>query len=53
MKEEALVFPSDVDAEARKIEEKFRESLHLLAGYVKDNIKGKGMGVVRSVMDKA
>jgi hypothetical protein len=53
MKEEAFVFPSDVDAEARKIEEKFRESLHLLAGYVKDNIKGKGMGVVRSVMDKA
>jgi hypothetical protein len=53
MKEEGLIFPSDVEAEARKIEEKFIESLHLLVGYVKDNIKGRGMEVVRTVMDKA
>ena len=53
MKEAALVFPSDVDAEARRIEENFRESLHILTDYVKDNIKGKGMEVVRTVMAKA
>jgi hypothetical protein len=53
MKEAALVFPSDVDAEARRIEENFRESLHILTDYVKDNIKGKGMEVVRIVMTKA
>jgi hypothetical protein len=34
MEEEAFVFPSDVEAEARKLEEKFRESLKLLVGYV-------------------
>jgi uncharacterized protein YnzC (UPF0291/DUF896 family) len=53
MQEAAFVFPSDVDAEARRIEENFKESLHLLADYVKDNIKGKGMEVVRNVMAKA
>jgi hypothetical protein len=53
MKEEAFVFPSDVEAEARKIEENFRESLHLLVDHVKDNIKGRGMEVLRTVMDQA
>ncbi|KAK2426711.1 hypothetical protein QL285_025351 [Trifolium repens] len=53
MKEAALVFPSDVDAEAKRIAKNFRESLHILTDYVKDNIKGKGMEVVRTVMAKA
>ncbi|KAK2382363.1 hypothetical protein QL285_069907 [Trifolium repens] len=53
MKEKAFVFPSDVEAEARKIEENFRESLHLLVDHVKDNIKGRGMEVLRTVMDQA
>jgi hypothetical protein len=53
MKEAAFVFPSDVDVEARRIEENFRESLHILADYVKDNIKGKRMEVVRNVMAKS
>jgi hypothetical protein len=53
MKEAAFVFQSDVDAEARRIEENFRESLHILTDYMKHNIKGKGMEVVRNVMAKA
>jgi translation elongation factor EF-1beta len=34
MEEEAFVFPSDVEVEARRLKEKFRESLKLLVGYV-------------------
>jgi ribosomal protein S13 len=53
MEEEALIFDSDVDAEARNLENKFAEALKLLGGYVKSKIKGKGMEVLRTVMEKA
>ncbi|WJX94611.1 hypothetical protein P8452_76014 [Trifolium repens] len=53
MEEEAFVFPSDVEAEARKLEEKFRESLKLLVGYVQNKIKGRGMEIVNRVVEYA
>jgi hypothetical protein len=53
MKEEAFIFPSDVDAEARDLEEKFRETLSLLGGYVKNKIKGRGMDILNRVVDYA
>jgi hypothetical protein len=46
MEEEVMVFPSDVDAEIRDLEMKFRESLRVLGGYVKSKIQGKGMSAV-------
>jgi electron transfer flavoprotein alpha subunit len=53
IEEEALIFPSDVDAEARDLEEKFGEALKLLRGYVKNKIKGRGMETLSQVMDFA
>jgi hypothetical protein len=53
MEEEALIFDSDVDAEARNLENKFAEALKLLGGFVKSKIKGRGMEVLRTVMEKA
>jgi ribosomal protein S13 len=53
IEEEAFVFYSDVDVEARILESKFAEAIKLLGGYVKSKIKGIGMEVVRTVMDKA
>jgi hypothetical protein len=53
MEEEAFVFPSDVEAEARELEKKFRESLNLLVGYVNNKFKGRCMAVLRTIMDKA
>ncbi|KAK2435924.1 hypothetical protein QL285_020948 [Trifolium repens] len=50
MEEEAIVFPSDVDAKARELEEKFRETLRLLGGYVKNKIKGRGLDIVARVV---
>jgi hypothetical protein len=51
--QEAFVFLSDVEAEARKLEEKFRESLKLLVGYVQNKIKGRGMEIVNRVVEYA
>jgi hypothetical protein len=53
MEEEALIFDSDVDAEARNLENKFAEAHKLLGGFVKSKIKGRGMEVLRTVMEKA
>jgi hypothetical protein len=35
------------------LEGKFAEALKLLRGYVKSKIKGRGMEVVRTIMEKA
>ncbi|KAK2436394.1 hypothetical protein QL285_021392 [Trifolium repens] len=53
MDEEVLVFPSDVDAEIREMEYMFSQSLRVLGDHVKSKIKGRGMAVVRVVMDIA
>jgi hypothetical protein len=53
MEEEAIVFPSDVDAKARELEEKFIETLRLLGGYVKNKIKGRGLDIVTRVVKYA
>jgi hypothetical protein len=53
MKEEVLIFPSDVDAEIREMEAKFSESLRLLGGYVKNKIQGRGMNALNQIMDAA
>ncbi|WJX45866.1 hypothetical protein P8452_32715 [Trifolium repens] len=53
MDEETLVFPLDVDAEIREMEYLFSQSLRVLGDHVKSKIKGRGMAVVREVMDIA
>ncbi|KAK2401744.1 hypothetical protein QL285_051313 [Trifolium repens] len=50
MEEEVLIFPSDVDAKIRELEEKFSQSLRLLGGYVKRRIEGRGMEALSQIM---
>jgi hypothetical protein len=53
MDEEALVFPSDIDAEIRKMEYLFGQSLRILGTHLKSKIQGRGMTTVRSLFDIA
>ncbi|KAK2423094.1 hypothetical protein QL285_033571 [Trifolium repens] len=53
MEEETLVFPSDVDAEIRDLEDKFSGTLRLLGNHIKNKIQGKGMDAVRQIMTYA
>ncbi|KAK2381479.1 hypothetical protein QL285_069073 [Trifolium repens] len=50
MEKETFVFPSDVDAEIRDLEDKFSESLRLLGDYVKSKIEGRGMNALTQIM---
>ncbi|KAK2404933.1 hypothetical protein QL285_054234 [Trifolium repens] len=53
MEEEVLIFPSDVDAKIRELEQKFSQSPRLLGGYVKRKIEGRGMEVLSQIMSAA
>ncbi|KAK2450169.1 hypothetical protein QL285_009301 [Trifolium repens] len=53
MEEEILIFPSDIDAKIRELEEKFSQSLRLLGGYVKRRIEGRGMEALSQIMNAA
>ncbi|KAK2366666.1 hypothetical protein QL285_080023 [Trifolium repens] len=53
MEEEVLIFPSDIDAKVRELEEKFSQSLRLLGGYVKRRIEGRGMEALSQIMSAA
>ncbi|KAK2374741.1 hypothetical protein QL285_075682 [Trifolium repens] len=53
MEEEVLIFPSDIDAKIRELEEKFSQSLRLLGGYVKRRIEGRGMEALSQIMNAA
>ncbi|KAK2357387.1 hypothetical protein QL285_094658 [Trifolium repens] len=53
MEEEVLIFPSNVDAKIRELEQKFSQSLRLLGGYVKRKIEGRGMDVLSQIMSAA
>ncbi|KAK2402789.1 hypothetical protein QL285_052278 [Trifolium repens] len=53
MEEEVLIFPSDVDAKIRELENKFSQSLRLLGGYVKRKIQGRGMNALSQIMEAA
>ncbi|KAK2382255.1 hypothetical protein QL285_069803 [Trifolium repens] len=53
MEEEVLIFPSDIDAKIRELEEKFSQSLRLLGGYVKRRIEGRGMEALSQIMNVA
>ncbi|WJX62249.1 NADH:ubiquinone reductase (H(+)-translocating) [Trifolium repens] len=53
MEEEVLIFPSDVDAKIRELEQKLSQSLRLLGGYVKRKIEGRGMEVLSQIMSAA
>ncbi|KAK2444623.1 hypothetical protein QL285_015635 [Trifolium repens] len=53
MEEEVLIFPSDIDAKIRELEEKFSQSLRLLGGYVKRRIEGRGMKALSQIMNAA
>jgi hypothetical protein len=50
MEKETFVFPSDVDAEIRDLEDKFSESLRILGNYVKSKIEGRGMNALTQIM---
>ncbi|KAK2395070.1 hypothetical protein QL285_056836 [Trifolium repens] len=51
MDEEVLVFPSDIDAEVRKMEYLFSQSLRILGTHLKSKIHGRGMAAVRNLFD--
>ncbi|WJX94871.1 hypothetical protein P8452_76246 [Trifolium repens] len=44
--EEALIFPSDIDADVRELEYLFGKSLRILSTHLKDKIKGRGANTV-------
>ncbi|KAK2382581.1 hypothetical protein QL285_070106 [Trifolium repens] len=51
--EEALIFPSDLDADVRKLEYLFGESLRILSTHLKGKIKGRGANTVRELFEIA
>jgi hypothetical protein len=53
IEEEALVFPSDVDAEVRELTFKFDQTLEILSSDIKRKIQGRGMAVVVEIFSKA
>jgi hypothetical protein len=50
MEEEVLIFPSDIDARIRELEDKFSQSLRLLGGHLKKKIQGRGMSALNQIM---
>ncbi|KAK2395702.1 hypothetical protein QL285_057412 [Trifolium repens] len=49
--EEALIFPSDIDADVRELEYLFGKSLRILSTHLKDKIKGRGVNTVRELFE--
>ncbi|KAK2405225.1 hypothetical protein QL285_054488 [Trifolium repens] len=49
--EEALIFPSDIDADVRELEYLFGKSLRILSTHLKDKIKGRGANTVRELFE--
>ncbi|KAK2350670.1 hypothetical protein QL285_097989 [Trifolium repens] len=49
--EEALIFPSDIDADFRELEYLFGKSLRILSTHLKDKIKGRGANTVRELFE--
>ncbi|WJX45900.1 NADH:ubiquinone reductase (H(+)-translocating) [Trifolium repens] len=49
--EEALIFPSDIDADVRELEYLFGKSLKILSTHLKDKIKGRGANTVRELFE--
>ncbi|KAK2444070.1 hypothetical protein QL285_015125 [Trifolium repens] len=51
--EEALIFPSDMDADVRELEYLFGKSLRILSTHLKDKINGRGANTVRELFEIA
>ncbi|WJX76760.1 hypothetical protein P8452_60141 [Trifolium repens] len=49
--EEALIFPSDMDADVRELEYLFGKSLRILSTHLKDKIKGRGANTVQELFE--
>ncbi|WJX29272.1 NADH:ubiquinone reductase (H(+)-translocating) [Trifolium repens] len=49
--EEALIFPSDIDADVRELEYLFAKSLRILSTHLKDKIKGRGANTIRELFE--
>ncbi|KAK2423856.1 hypothetical protein QL285_034278 [Trifolium repens] len=49
--EEALIFPSDMDADVRELEYLFGKSLRILSTHLKDKIKGRGANTVQDLFE--
>jgi hypothetical protein len=53
MEEDALILPSDIDAEGEALKAKFSDVVDALGGYLKEKTKGRGMAVVNNLMECA
>ncbi|WJX19248.1 hypothetical protein P8452_08961 [Trifolium repens] len=53
MEEDALIFPSDIDAKGEALKAKFSDAVDTLGGYLKEKTKGRGMAVVNILMECA
>ncbi|WJX91232.1 NADH:ubiquinone reductase (H(+)-translocating) [Trifolium repens] len=51
--EEALIFPSDLDADVREIEYLFSQSLQILSTHLKNKTKDRGMNTARELFEIA
>ncbi|WJX57373.1 NADH:ubiquinone reductase (H(+)-translocating) [Trifolium repens] len=51
--EEALIFPSDLDADVREMEYLFSQSLQILNTHLKNKTKGMGMNTARELFEIA
>ncbi|KAK2413198.1 hypothetical protein QL285_035931 [Trifolium repens] len=51
--EEALIFPSDLDADVRELEYLFSQSLKILSTHLKDKIKDRGANTVKELFEFA
>ncbi|KAK2418626.1 hypothetical protein QL285_040803 [Trifolium repens] len=51
--EEALIFPSDLDADVKELEYLFGQSLRILSTYLKDKTKGRGANTARELFEIA
>jgi hypothetical protein len=51
MEKDALIFPSDIDAEGEALKAKFSDVVDALGGYLKEKTKGRGMAVVNNLME--
>ncbi|KAK2434301.1 hypothetical protein QL285_019464 [Trifolium repens] len=49
--EEALIFPSDMDADVRELEYLFGKSLRILSAHLKNKIKGRGANTVQELFE--
>jgi hypothetical protein len=53
LEEDALIFPSDIDAEGEALKARMGDVIDSMGMYLKEKTKGKGMVVLNNVMEIA